>query len=280
MGIKVLYGLGVYSWGFEEIIKHDPTTARNEGRMAWGAFQPETASPCVTTANPPANGCAILLTFAWTKPARRASASSPAIWAAATAPVPAFVRYRISFARHQRNGRIHQGPASRAVLGMSAWGVDLGGGAKALEQMTGHLDFLTDVTDQSARKGRDYRQSLTSQPAVRAWLARRGRHRATATVAARPLVLAARAHDRPEYPVFARGRRTGLRILHGSAGESSIRPHDSLSWACFYRIQSNPANKRFPKSIEGVWAPKSARVTADIVQWLLELERAYMDRAR
>jgi hypothetical protein len=41
LGIQVLYGLGVYSWGFEDIIKHDPTTARNEGRMVWGSFQPD-----------------------------------------------------------------------------------------------------------------------------------------------------------------------------------------------------------------------------------------------
>jgi hypothetical protein len=35
------YGLGVHSWGFEQIIKNDPTTARNEGRMAWGLFAPD-----------------------------------------------------------------------------------------------------------------------------------------------------------------------------------------------------------------------------------------------
>ena len=41
VNLKVFYGLGVYSWGFEEIIQYDPTTARNEGRMAWGAYQPD-----------------------------------------------------------------------------------------------------------------------------------------------------------------------------------------------------------------------------------------------
>jgi hypothetical protein len=50
----------------------------------------------------------------------------------------------------------------RQILGLSACGVDLGAVAGALQPLTRHLDFLTDVTDQSAREGRDHRRSLTS----------------------------------------------------------------------------------------------------------------------
>ena len=36
-GLRVYSGLGVYNWGFEEIIRAHPKTAKNEGRIAWGA---------------------------------------------------------------------------------------------------------------------------------------------------------------------------------------------------------------------------------------------------
>ncbi|GCE20120.1 hypothetical protein [Dictyobacter kobayashii] len=37
-GIRVLGGLGLYSWGFEEIIRVHPEVARDEGRFCWGSF--------------------------------------------------------------------------------------------------------------------------------------------------------------------------------------------------------------------------------------------------
>lgn len=40
-GIKVMSGLGVYSWGFEHIIRKYPETAKKAGRIHWGKYVPD-----------------------------------------------------------------------------------------------------------------------------------------------------------------------------------------------------------------------------------------------
>jgi hypothetical protein len=160
---------------------------------------------------------------------------------------------------------------------MSAWGVDLGCGAKALDKMTGHLDFLTDVTDQSARKGRDYRRSLTSHLPC-----------ALGSLGGAVIVPPQRwPRDRWFLP-HARMTGQNIRALHEDGGRAFeffmgplANPQFDLMTRYVGLLLQDPeqsCEQALSQVVEGVWEPKNARVTADIVQWLLELEGAYMDR--
>lgn len=277
-GIKVLYGLGVYSWGFEEIINHDPATARNEGRMAWGAFQPD-------------NGVAMCY-----------HSESARHWMRDIVDLCVKVvgtqgfgfqsgdlgRCYCSQCRRMSDSEYHarvidetaeyikrQHP--KQVLGLSAWGVDLGCGAEALKPLTRHLDFLTDVTDQSARKGRDYRRSLTAQLPC-----------ALGSLGGAVIVPPQRwPRDRWFLP-HAEMTASSIRSLHEDGGRAfeffmgpMVNPQFGIMTRFVGLLLKDPeqsCEQALAQVVEDLCAPVNAGVTAEIVRWLIEVERAYITR--
>ena len=278
LGIRVLYGLGVYSWGFEEIIKHDPTTARNEGRMAWGSFQPdngvamcyhsesarrwmrEIVDLCVKEVGTQGFGFQSGdLGRCYCSQCRRMTDTE--------------YHSRVINETAEYSKRQHP----KQILGVSAWGVDLGGGAGALREMTSHLDFLTDVTDQSARKGRDYRRSLTASLPC-----------ALGSLGGAVIVAPQRwPRDRWFLP-HAEMTAKSIRSLHedgGRAFEFFMGPMANPQFDIMTRfvglLLSNPQQsweQALSQVVERLFEPLNGRVTADIVRWLIEVERAYMIR--
>jgi len=278
LGIKVLYGLGVYSWGFEEIIKHDPTTARNEGRMAWGSFQPD-------------NGVAMCY---HSESARR--------WMREIVDLCVnevgtdgfgfqsgdLGRCYCSECRRMSDTEYHSKVINetaeyikqrhpKQILGMSAWGVDLGCGADALKEMTSHLDFLTDVTDQSARKGREYRRSLAASLPC-----------AVGSLGGAVVVAPQRwARDRWFLP-HAEMTAKSIRSLHedgGRAFEFFMGPLANPQFDIMIRFVGVQLSKPSQSSkeslslvVESLYAPINHGATADLVHWLIEVEHAYMTR--
>ena len=278
LGIQVLYGLGVYSWGFEEIIRRDPSTARNEGRMAWGAFQP-------------ANGVAMCY---HSESARR--------WMRAIVDLcvkevgtqgfgfqsgdlgRCYCSQCRSLSDTEYHSRVIDETAGyikrrhpKQILGLSAWGVDLGAGAGALQPLTHHLDFLTDVTDQSARKGRDYRRSLTSALPC-----------AIGSLGGAVIVPPQRwPRDRWFLP-HAAMTAASIRSLHEDGGRAFeffmgplANPQFNLMTRFVGLLLGNPAQsceQALSTVVEHLYAPANAGVRGGIVHWLIDVERAYMSR--
>ena len=277
-GIKVLYGLGVYSWGFEEIIKHDPTTAPNEGRMAWGTFQPDNGVAMCYHSESARQWMRDIMDLCVKEVGTQGFGFQSGDLG----------RCYCSQCRRLSDSEYHSHVINetveyiklehpKQVLGLSAWGVDLGCGAEALKPMTKHLDFLTDVTDQSARKGRDYRRSLTANlPCV------------LGSLGGAVIVPPQRwSRDRWFLP-HAEMTASSIRSLHEDGGQAFeffmgplVNPQFNLMTRFVGRMLRNPGQScehALGQVVERLYAPVSGGATEDIVRWLSEAERAYMTR--
>lgn len=277
-GIKVLYGLGVYSWGFEEIIKHDPSTVRNEGRMAWGSFVPD-------------NGVAMCY---------RSESARQWMRDIVDLCVKEVGTHGFGFqsgdlgrcycreCRELSDTEYHSHIINETAeyvkrtypgqtLGMSAWGVDLGGGADGLKERTSQLDFLTDVTDQSVRKGHAYRRSLTSKLRC-----------AIGSLGGAVIVPPQRwARDRWFLP-HADMTAKSIKSLHEDGGRAFEffmgplnNPQFNIMTRYVGRLLGDPAQtcqEAISNVVEDLCSPTISGTTTDIVRWLLDVERAYMTR--
>ena len=276
--VKVLYGLGVYSWGFEEIIKQDPSTARNEGRMVWGKFQPD-------------NGVAMCY---HSESARRWMRSIVDLCVNEVGTQgfgfqsADLGRCYCHECRHLSDVEYHSRVINETAeyirqqhpgqtLGMSAWGVDLGCGAEALKEMTSHLDFLTDVTDQSARKGREYRRSLTA-----------GLPCALGSLGGAVITPPQRwARDRWFLP-HAELTGKAIQSLHADGGRAFeffmgplANPQFNLMTRYVGLLLSKPdqsCEQALAQVVEDLYEPRGKAAVGDIVGWLFAVEQAYMSR--
>ena len=277
-GIRVLYGLGVYSWGFEEIIQHDPTTARNEGRMAWGSFAPDNGVAMCYHSESARQWMRDVVDLCVEKVGTHGfgfqSGDLGRCYCAQCRQL-SDVEYHSRVINETAEYIKRRHP--KQILGMSAWGVDLGGGAEGLKEMTSHLDFLTDVTDQSARKGREYRRSLTGSLPC-----------ALGSLGGAVIVPPQRwARDRwflPHPEMMAKS----IRSLHkdgGRAFEFFMGPMNNPQYNLMTRLVGlllkHPdltCEQALSQVVEVLFLPKGKATTEDIIVWLMNLERAYMSR--
>ena len=166
----------------------------------------------------------------------------------------------------------------KQILGLSAWGVDLGAGPGALQPLTRHLDFLTDVTDQSARKGLEYRRSLTSALPC-----------AIGSLGGAFIVPPQRwPRDRWFLP-HAEITAKSIRSLHEDGGRAFeffmgplANPQYNLMTRFVGLLLGNPAQtceQALSQVVGHLYAPANARITEDIVRWLIDAEHAYLSRA-
>lgn len=278
VNLKVLYGLGVYSWGFEEIIKHNPTTARNEGRMAWGAYQPDNGVAMCYHSESARQWMRDIVDLCVQEVGTQGfgfQSGDLGRCYCAQCKRMSDTEYHSRVINETAEYIKRRHP--KQILGMSAWGVDLGAGAAALEEMTSHLDFLTDVTDQSARKGWDYRRSLTS-----------GLSCALGSLGGAIIVPPQRwARDRWFLP-HAEMTARSIRSLHEDGGRAfeffmgpMANPQFDIMTRFVGALLKEPrlsCEQALSHVIEPLYAPANAGIAADIVRWLIEVERAYMTR--
>jgi len=278
MGIKVLYGLGVYSLGFEEIIKHDPTTARNEGRMVWGSFQPDNGVAMCYHSESARRWMREIVDLCVKEVGTQGfgfqSGDLGRCYCTQCRRLPDLEYHTLII--NETAEYIHREHPSQ-VLGMSAWGVDLGCGADALKEMTSHLDFLTDVTDQSARKGRGYRRSLAA-----------GLPCALGSLGGAVIVPPQRwPRDRWFLP-HAEMTAKSIHSLHEDGGRAFeffmgplANPQFNIMTRYVGLLLSNPEQsweQALSQVVENLCAPVAGGATVDIVRWLIDVERAYMTR--
>jgi hypothetical protein len=279
LGIKVLYGLGVYSWGFEEIIRRDPTAARNEGRRVWGSFQPD-------------NGVAMCYQSASARQWMRdivdlcvAEAETQGFGLQSGDLGRCYCRECRKMSDNEYHTRVVNETATYIkerhpgqIVGLSAWGVDFGGGPSSLDEMASHLDFMTDVTDQAARRGGGYRRELAARLPC-----------ALGSLGGAVIVPPQRwARDRwflPHADMTARS----IRSLHddgGRAFEFFMGPLANPQYDLMTRFvglmlcdPKQTAGQALSRVVEDVCGPRDAATTAGIVRWLLDAEMAYFSRA-
>ncbi|HLH53310.1 MAG TPA: hypothetical protein VKY92_06810 [Verrucomicrobiae bacterium] len=276
--IKVLFGLGVYSWGFEEIIKHDPTTGRNEGRMAWGSFTPDNGvAMCYHSASARQwmrDIVDLCVNEVGTQGFGFQSGDLGRCYCSECkrlSDVEFHSRVIDETAAYIKQRHPDQ------ILGMSAWGVDLGGGADGLKRMTSHLDFLTDVTDQSARKGRDYRRSLTAHLPC-----------ALGSLGGAVIVPPQRWERDRWFLPHAQMTARSIKSLHedgGRAFEFFMGPLNNPQYNLMTRfvglLLQRPdlsCEQALSRVVDHMFSPKSKTTSEGIIEWLLEVEKAYMGR--
>lgn len=165
----------------------------------------------------------------------------------------------------------------KQILGLSAWGVDLGGGAESLKEMTAQLDFLTDVTDQSARKGQEYRRSLTRDLPC-----------ALGSLGGAIIVPPQRWERDRWFLPHAEMTAKSIHSLHRDGGRAfeffagpMVNPQYNLMTRYVGLLLSDPGlscEQALARVVDDVFAPKNPEATGEVVQWLLEVERAYMSR--
>lgn len=278
LNIKVLYGLGVYGWGFEEIIRRDPTTARDEGRMAWGNFQSGNGVVMCYHSESARQWMRDIIDLCATEVGTHGFGFQPADLG----------RCYCSECRQMSDaeyfGRVVNETAEyvRAnypgqILGVSAWGMDLRGGAVELQEMAQNLDFLTDVTDQSARKGSRYRRELTaSLPCALGSLGG-------------PVFVPPQRWERDRW-FLPHAALTGRNIQAlyedgGRAFELFMGPLANPQYDIMTRFvglllqdPSRCIEQTLTEVIDVLCEPIPGTVAEDIAHWLLEVERAYFSR--
>ncbi len=278
VGIKILHGLGVYSWSFEEIIKHDPTTARNEGRRAWGGFQPD-------------NGVAMCYHSESARQWMRdivdlivQEMGTQGFGFQSGDLGRCFCRECKTLSDTEFHSRVIDETAQYVrqkypdqILGMSAWGVDLGCGANALQKMIRHLDYLTDVTDQSKRLGSEYRRTLTA-----------GLPCALGSLGGAVVVPPQRwKRDRWFFP-HARLTDDAIRSLSADGGrafEYFVGPLNNPGYNLMTRYtglllqDASLSNEQvLLQVVRDLYAPKNSSAADNLVHWLLKVEKAYTSR--
>ncbi len=279
LDIRVLYGLGVYRWGFEEIIKHDPATARNEGRIAWGSYQSDNGVAMCYHSESARQWMRDIVDLCVKEVGTQGFGFQSGDLG----------RCYCSQCRRMTDTEYHSRVINetaeyikrqhpKQIVGMSAWGVDLGDGAEALNQLTSHLDFLTDVTDQSERKGREYRRSLTARLPC-----------ALGSLGGAVIVPPQRWHRDCWFLPLAEMTARSIRSLHedgGRAFEYFMGPMANLQFDIMTRfagrLLSNPqqsCEQALSQVVERLFEPANRGATADIVRWLIDVEHGYLTRA-
>jgi hypothetical protein len=161
-GITMYVGLGVYSWGFEEIVRANPSLCQGEQVKAWGVMQPH-------------NGDAMC----YHQDEARAWMRRIVDFIVRETDAPAFQLQPFDKGRCMcdRCGRMSDAAYFSALIaetasyikgrwpektvGVSGWGMmyDSMDDLPAVQAMAAHIDYLSDVTNSSREKGRAFRRA-------------------------------------------------------------------------------------------------------------------------
>ena len=279
-GMAVYSGLGVYSWGFEEIIRAHPDVARDEGRMAWGAFCPDNGK-----------------VMCYHSPAAREWMHRVIDFAAQEMDIDGFGMQSADLGRcfcsrcrqlgdMEYHARVNEETAlyvhSRwpdKKVSVSGWGMsfDKDEDIRHLQRMGRHLAYMTDVRDQALQRGGEYRRRLIGAlPCAFGSLG--------GTVVVPPQRW---QRDRWFLP-HARLTGQNIRQLNLDGGRAfeffvgpPANPQHDLMTRFVGRMLTHPTEtveQALGSAVEDVLAPQAAASRDRLVQWLLAVEQAYFGR--
>lgn len=278
-GITALFGIGVYSWGFDEIIKHDPTCARNEGRMVYGSIVPD-------------NGVAMC----YHEPSARAWMQRIIDFCVKDLGAKGFGFQPADLGRcycHECKllsdieyyTRVTNETAAYAksldknlILGLSGWGVEIDGPFESTVKLSQNLDFVTDVSDQSAAKGRTFRKELSAK--LPCSLGSLGG----------PVIVPPQRWNRDRW-FFPHANLTGTNIRElaedgGSAFEFFVGPLNNPQGKLMLHFVGEqlqhpeaPIETSLGRVVDKLLKPKNTQTKSEIVAWLLAVEMAFIKGA-
>ncbi len=160
-GIKALFGIGVYSWGFDEIIRADPTCARNEGRIAYGQIHSDNGVAMCYHEPSAREWMRKIIDLCVKDFGAQGFGFQPADLGRCychecrlMSDAEYYIRVTNETADYARSIK------PDLLLGLSAWGVEIGGPIESTQRLAKGLDFVTDVSDQSEAKGHAFRSQL------------------------------------------------------------------------------------------------------------------------
>lgn len=276
-GIAVYSGLGVYTWGFEEIIRAHPEVARNEGRWCWGRFV-ESNGVAMCYHQPAAREwMRRIIDFAVKKIGVAGlgfqSADQGRCYCSQCKQLGHMQYHALVNAEAAAYVRRHH---PHVKLSVSGWGMNFNEEADFpyLKEMAQHLDFITDVSDQAADKGGDFRRKLVQYlPCAFGSLGG-------------AVVVPPQRWERDRW-FLPHAQLTGSNIRHlaldgGRAFEFFAGPMNNPQYdimtRCVGRLLTHPddaVERALGLAVEDVLVPETSAVRDSLVQWLLDVERAY-----
>jgi len=278
-GIKALFGIGVYSWGFDEIIKHDPTCARNEGRMVYGSIVPDNGVAMCYHEPSAREWMRKIIDFCVKDLGAKGFGFQPADLGRCychdcklLSDIEYYTRVTNETAAYAKS------IDKDLILGLSGWGVEIGGPIENTVKLAKDLDFVTNVSDQSAARGRAFRKELAKK--LPCSLGSLGG----------PVIVPPQRWDRDRW-FFPHAALTGTNIRElgedgGTAFEFFVGPLNNPQGELmlhFVGEQLQHPGARVEQTlghvVDKLLKPKSSVGRKGIVDWLLAVEAAFVKGA-
>lgn len=274
--IKPLFGIGVYSWGFDEIIKFDPSCARNEGRMVYGNVVPDNGVAMCYHEPSAREWMRKVIDLCVKELGAKGFGFQPADLGRCycrdcrlLTDIEYYIRVTHETAAYARS------IDKDLLLGLSAWGVEIGGPIENTVRLAKDLDFVTDVSDQSAAHGRKFRSDLAAKlPCALGSLGG-------------PVIVPPQRWERDRW-FFPTCKLTGSNIRElgedgGTAFEFFMGPLNNPQGELMLHFVGEqlrhpdlPVERTLGSVVDKLLKPKSSQARSAIVAWLLSVEAAFV----
>ncbi|GCE14489.1 hypothetical protein [Tengunoibacter tsumagoiensis] len=277
--VRVLAGLGLYSWGFEEIIRNHPEVAKNNGRFCWGQYLEDNGVVMCYSTEVAREWQRKIIDFIGEfeidgfqlQSADQGRCACPncrelgemAYHAALNNEFATYIRTRWP----------------QMTISVSGWGMSFKeeGDIPHLQKMSQALDYITDVTDQSIASAHPIRRQL-----IQTLNSSFGSLGGT-------VIVPPQRWDRLRWFLphaeIAGKHITALASDGGSAYEffagPLVNPQYEMMTKYIGSMLKNPAmtpEEALPPIVEELFQPRTAGVQTGLVQALFALERLYFSK--
>ena len=158
-GMRMMTGLGVYSWGFEELIRQSPALTRSVMKRLWGNLRENHEAMCFHSPEARAvmeRVCDFVLSTGVDGVGMQAADQGRCI-------CPDCDRFNDTAYYAEVCGhtaRYLRAKAPDKLLSVSGWGMSLAGDRDALVKLAGTIDYITDVAGTTGAAGSEQRRAL------------------------------------------------------------------------------------------------------------------------
>jgi len=280
-GLRIYSGLGLYSWGFEEIIRAHPETAKDEGRIVWDEFQPDNGVAMCYHSEAAREWMRKVVDFVFEAVeidgAGMQSADQGRCYCKQCREMGDMEYHAL--VNDEWAGYIKSRWPS-ATVAVSGWGMSFNKveDIPHLQRLGRHLDYIVDVRDQAGQAGSEFRRNLISSlPCDFGSLG--------GTTFVPP-----QRWERFRWFLPHAGLTGGnLQQLYKDGGRAHeffagplVNPQYELMTKFTGYLLNHPETtieQALAVVVNDVFAPQTKGVEEGIVQWLLAMEAAFFDKA-
>lgn len=277
--IRLLVGLGIYSWGFEEIIRAYPQLRQGENIKVWGRVVPHNGDCMCFSQSESREWMRRIVDFIvevtdapgfQLQPFDKGRCICPRCAEMDDATYFSAVSYDVA------NYIKERWPDKMVVV--SGWGMnfDERTNLEAVKRMASRLDYLADITNSSLLTGRDFRRWLISQLPC------------DFGDSAGCSVTCPQTWDRLRwYLPHVQHNGAYIRSMYEDGGRASeifagplMNPGTAVSLRAIGALLANPGLSDVSvveAAVEEVYRPRNGETRNRLVQYVLEAERAYFD---